>query len=100
MSSLVAMGWIGLGHQPVRAGGHPWVRETTMIDSALAMYVGAILFRRPGENSGQGHGGEELGSEQCTVSERWAASGVRRLAPGDPALVEDDYYRFLNQPRG
>lgn len=70
-----------------------------MVYSALAMYVGAILFRRPGESSGRGHGGEDVGRAQRTVGERWASSGVRRLAPGDPVLVEDDYYRFLNQPR-
>jgi len=71
-----------------------------MIYSGLAIYVSAILFRRPGENSGHGRGGEELGREQSAVSGRWASGGVRRLAPGDPALVEDDYYRFLNQPSG
>lgn len=71
-----------------------------MIGSALAMYVGTILFRLPGENSGHGHGGGDLGWERSTVSERRAHRGMRRWAPGDPALVEDDYYRFLNQPRG
>ncbi len=71
-----------------------------MTYSALAMYLGAILFHRPGESSGTGRGGEELGCEECTVTERLAYSGLRRLAPGDPVLAEDDYYRFLNQPRG
>jgi hypothetical protein len=70
-----------------------------VIDSTLAMYVGTILFRRPGENSGHRHGGD-LGCEQPTVSERRAHRGMRRRDPGDPVLVEDDYYRFLNQPRG
>ena len=70
-----------------------------MTYSALAMYLGAILFHRPGESSGTGRG-EEFGCEERTVTERLAHSGLRRLTPGDPVLAEDDYYRFLNQPRG
>jgi len=76
----------------------PTVQETTMSYGAVAMFLGAILFRGPGENSGNGHG-KEVGCDEFTVSDRLADRRARRLAPGDPVLIEDDYYRFLNQPR-
>jgi hypothetical protein len=78
----------------------PSVQEMTMTYGALALYLGAVLFRGPGLNSGNGHGGEESGGEESEVSERRADRGLYRYPVGDPALVEDDYYRFLNQPRG
>lgn len=56
-----------------------------MTYGALAVYLGAVLFGRRG---GRGCEGLETG----------VLPAARRL-PGDPALVEDDYYRFLNQPR-
>jgi hypothetical protein len=71
----------------------------TMTYSAVAMYLGAILFRGRGENGGNG-GRDDFGGAEGATSARRPDRGLRRLAPGDPVLVEDDYYRFLNQPRG
>jgi len=61
-----------------------------MTYGALAVYLGAVLFRPRGGNGSDGRGGEGL---------RMGVVPAARRLPGDPAMVEDDYYRFLNQPK-
>jgi hypothetical protein len=65
-----------------------------MTYGALAMSVGAILFRGHAQNGRGGHG-----EEDARIAERRADRGRRRPVPGDPAMIEDDYFRFLNAPR-
>jgi hypothetical protein len=94
------MGVPGLCRESAGAADVPGVRVTTMSYSAVAMYLGAILFRRLGENDGNGGHDDEFGREEGAMSARRPDRGLRRPGSGDPVLVEDDYYRFLNQPRG
>ncbi len=65
-----------------------------MTYGALAMFVGAILF--PGHNQAEGI---RHSHEPFRIGATRAGSGLRRCAPGDPDVIEDDYYRFLRAPR-
>ncbi len=65
-----------------------------MTYGALAMSVGAILFRGHTQIDRGRHGDEDAG-----IGERRADRRLRRPVPGDPAMIEDDYFRFLNAPR-
>jgi hypothetical protein len=60
---------------------------------ALAMFVGAIMFRGRTEPGRHGYHGED------EISMTRAGRVPRRPLPGDPAMIEDDYFRLLNQPR-
>jgi hypothetical protein len=64
-----------------------------MTYGALAMFVGAILFR------GQEAGSDKHGCEPSRIGAARAGQGLRRPAPSDLDVIEDDYFRFLNQPR-
>ncbi len=65
-----------------------------MTYGALAMYLGAILFRDQKEASGtRRHGGDDEIS--LTLSRRVP----RRQVPSDPVVVEDDYFRLRHAPR-
>jgi len=60
---------------------------------ALAMFVGAITLR--GWKEPRRHacrGDDDLGLMR-------AGFVPRRPMPGDPAMIEDDYFRFRNAPR-
>jgi hypothetical protein len=65
-----------------------------MTYGALAMTVGAILFRSHGEVRNDRHD-----HELFTISPVRAGRALRRSAPGDLDMIEDDYYRFLRAPR-
>ena len=65
-----------------------------MTYGALAMFVGAILFPGHDEAGSIRHGHEAFG-----IGASRAGRGLRRSAPGDPDVIEDDYYRFLRAPR-
>jgi hypothetical protein len=65
-----------------------------MTYGALAMFVGAILF--PGHNAAED---ATDGHEPFRIGATRAGGGLRRSAPGDPDVIEDDYYRFLRAPR-
>ena len=65
-----------------------------MTYGALAMFVGAILFPTR-DKVGDGTDG---GTSRIHAIR--ANGGLRRPLPGDPEMAEDDYYRFLNAPRG
>jgi hypothetical protein len=60
---------------------------------ALAMFVGAIMFRaRTEPDRHRYHDDDEISLTRVGLM-------PRRPAPGDPGMVEDDYFRLLNQPR-
>jgi hypothetical protein len=64
-----------------------------MAHSALALFVAAVMIRGRDEIKDNEHGKEfRSGAHR-------AGRGLRRWAPGDPDVVEDDYYRFLHAPR-
>ncbi len=65
-----------------------------MTHGALAMFVGAILFPKRDEI------GDDANGAASRIRAIRANSGPRRPLPGDPEMAEDDYYRFLNAPRG
>ena len=70
-------------------------RRKKMTYGALAMFAGAILFPRRGDI------GESIADETESRIDAIRANGARRTPlPGNPQMVEDDYYRFLNAPRG
>jgi hypothetical protein len=60
---------------------------------ALAMFVGAIMFR------GRTEPGRHRSHRDDEISLTRADRGLRRPVPGDPAMIEDDYFRFRNAPR-
>ena len=60
---------------------------------ALAMFVGAIMLRGRNESGRRGSYGDD------EFSPTRAGRVPRRPAPGDPAMIEDDYFRLLDQPR-
>jgi hypothetical protein len=66
-----------------------------MTQNALALFVGAVMFRGWAATRGN-----EQGTEEFETGITRAARGWRSLSPGDPEMVENDYYRFLNAPRG
>ncbi|MDR2987018.1 MAG: hypothetical protein LBV34_19495 [Nocardiopsaceae bacterium] len=66
-----------------------------MMQNALALFVGAVMFRDSAATRG-----DEQGTEEFETGIRRAARGLRHPSPGDPEMVENDYYRFLNAPRG
>ncbi len=65
-----------------------------MTYGALAMTMGAILFRGHDEARSDKHSHEHVRSGAAR-----AGRGLRRPAAGDPDVIEDDYYRFLRAPR-
>jgi hypothetical protein len=65
-----------------------------MTYGALAMTVGAILFR-----SHDGARNDRHDRELFTSSPLRAGRAMRRPAAGDLDMIEDDYYRFLRAPR-
>jgi hypothetical protein len=65
-----------------------------MTYGALAMFAGAILFGARNDADGASRGGMHLGHGL-----RRPDRGLRKPVPGDPAMIEDDYFRFLNRPR-
>jgi hypothetical protein len=65
-----------------------------MTYGALAMFAGAILFGARDEADGASRDGKHLGQ-----GPRRTDRGLRKPVPGDPAMIEDDYFRFLNRPR-
>ena len=65
-----------------------------MTHNALALFVGAVMFRGRGA---LGH--DEQGTQEFGTGTIRARRGMRRPSPGDPEIVEDDYYRFLHAPR-
>jgi len=65
-----------------------------MTYNALALFVGAAMFR--GRMATRDH---EQGTEEFKIGMVRAGRSLRRPSPGDPEMVENDYYRFLNAPR-
>jgi hypothetical protein len=65
-----------------------------MTHSGLALFVAAVMVRGRDETKDNEHGRQFRGGAQR------ARRGPRGRVPGDPQVAEDDYYRFLNAPRG
>lgn len=65
-----------------------------MTYGALAMFAGAILFR--GRDKARS---DTRGHEDFRMGAARAGGRLRRCAPGDLDVIEDDYYRFLRAPR-
>jgi len=65
-----------------------------MTYSALAMFAGAILFGARNDADGASRGGKHH-----RRGPRRTDCGLRRPVHGDPDMIEDDYFRFLNRPR-
>ena len=66
---------------------------------ALAMYVGAIMFRgRTEPDRHSSHGSHHSHRDEESTLTR-ADHGLRRVMPSDPATIEDDYFRLRNAPR-
>jgi|SRR5215470_19179833 len=72
----------------------PTGQERTMTHNALALFVGAAMFR--GRMAIREN---EQGAQEFESGMRRAGRGLRRPSPSDPEMVENDYYRFLNAPR-
>ncbi|MGN6793605.1 MAG: hypothetical protein ACTHJW_14565 [Streptosporangiaceae bacterium] len=65
-----------------------------MTHNALALFVGAVMFR-----DRAAIGGNEQGTQESDSGVIRAGRGLRRPSPVEPEMVEDDYYRFLHAPR-
>jgi hypothetical protein len=65
-----------------------------MTYNALALFVGAAMFR--GRTAIREN---EQGAEEFEIGMVRRGRGLRRPSPGDPEMIENDYYRFLNAPR-
>jgi hypothetical protein len=75
-----------------------------MIPGVAAAYLGMIISR-PATNKAAvevSHGARRrrLGRRACAVATAGRADAARGGWKGDPSLVENDYYRLVNQPRG
>ena len=66
-----------------------------MTHNALALFVSAAMFRDRTATRGN-----EQGTDEFEIGMIRAGRGLRRPSPVDPETVENDYYRFLNAPRG
>ena len=65
-----------------------------MTYSALAWYMGTVLFGGQKETSGSRY---YRGDDEISLTR--ARRVPRRQVSNDPAMIEDDYFRFRHAPR-
>jgi hypothetical protein len=70
-------------------------QERAIIRNALALFMGAAMFRQRGSTDSN-----EQVTEDFRIGTMRARVGLRRLSQGDVEMVEEDYYRLLHAPRG